>query len=707
MNEIVKNNEFEVYKEKINIDLFNKIIAFINSTNSAKRNIYSEISKKCIWNKSSYDLAIKEEYKFQYFGELLERYEERIGKDIKDIRAIAIALGYAKNFIDNNMIVGTQLIDFINKIKKIAPNDIYLKAALYLYDSENFSAYGEEFINKTYANTEEMIFIMSIMYGRLEDFLKKNRQQIVDLLGKNRTMNAFGNSRVYAWTIEALYPLINKDRKKDIALLKALIKLPTGFQKEDTNVYECFIENGYTREEIWYLNYLVPYFSPVPKCISIEYSIVEEKIATNLCKILINSSKTHTEDMYEFIKNVLKKYDKYQIKCYGFTGIKQVFEDNIDIINPITFSKLYFYLDENLYSFNILDEKWDIVVKNMSCNEYQDLFDNFLEKSNFNKKELKECINRYNMLTNKNYTDSFIDFYYKRMPIFSLLIDKGAILLKDVYEKTSGENGNKYLKEYMEGIKSKKTFEFLKYILRQHKYSIKEISNIGFKFERLIRGYSYGNIYLDIERDFLNIKGYRILLDCLEKYVFYNQPDEYFKFMKTVLNNDIVCKIYKKEKLRNIYFSLCEIDPETYKSKKYQRRYLNEDELNEIDNQKRLEEEQKNKKELQEAEEYINKQFTEIEDKNNFESLYKFYYRNDYPDKYLNVSTNLVKNYMLNNIGLFNREIKQISYFIKLIDHLIYKEKLTSIEFSKIVFKYMKGEIEENEYINTTCSANN
>lgn len=396
MNKIIEKNEFEIYDKMININLFNRIIAFIHSTSNNKKesNIYQDISKRCIWNKYVDDTSIKDDYQFQYFGELLERYEERIGNDIRDIRAISLALGYAKNFVENNMIVGTQLIDFINKIENLANDDIYLKGSLYLYDSQKFSRYNEELLNKVYKNTEEIIFSMSIFYERIEDFFIRNRQQLVNLLGKNRNMPVLGNVRIYEWLIKNLYPLINKDRKKDIILLKSLIKLPTGFQKEDSSIYKELINNNYTQKEISYLNYLLLYYKPVPKSVPVGYSIVEEKIATNLCEILINSKETHNEATYELIKGLLQKYDRYQIKCYGYMGIKQALEHKINIVNPITFAKLYYDLDENLYSFNILSEKWNIVASHMDSNQYQKLFDKFLNLSNYTKKELKECINK-------------------------------------------------------------------------------------------------------------------------------------------------------------------------------------------------------------------------------------------------------------------------------------------------------------------------
>ena len=274
----------------------------------------------------------------------------------------------------------------------------------------------------------------------------------------------------------------------------------------DMKKYKELIDNGYTKNEIFYLNYLVLYYSPVPKSILVGNSIVEEKIATKLCETLINSEETHNENIYELIRKILKKYDVYQIKCCGYSGIKKALEYKIDIVNPITFVELYYDLDENLYSFNILNKKWDLVANKMNSSKYQKLFDKFLLVNSYNKKEIEECINRYNILTNKNYIDSFLVFDVNRIPSFNLLVYKGVILLKDIYErnmKVNPEKGNEYLKDYIKEINNKKSFDFLKYILRLHKYNMKEINNIGFSFETLIRGYRY---YYEGDSIYLNIK---------------------------------------------------------------------------------------------------------------------------------------------------------------------------------------------------------
>ena len=712
MEEIINGIEYNVYENAINIDLFNKIIAFINETSPINNNsnVYDSIAKKCIWNKCTDSLVIKEEYQFQYFGEILERYEERIGKDIRDIRAIALALGYATNFIDESMIVGTQLINFINKIKNLAFNDIYLKASLYLYDNQKFFVYAEELFNKTYTNTEEIIFLMSVFYDRLEEFFKKNRQQIINLLGINRNMQAFGNVRVYAWTIKNLYLLINKDRKKDIAVLKALIKLPTGFYKENSNVYKKLIESGYTEQEILYLNYLVLYYNPVPQSVQLSYSIVAEKIATDLCKNLINSEETHNEEIYALIGELLQKYKKYQIKCYGYTGIKLALQDDINIVNPITFSKLYYDFDGNLYSFDILNEKWDIVANQMEDNQYQELFDRFLIVNDFSQEKTKKCIDKYEDLTGKKYMDSFLKYDDRRMLVFDFLINKRVFLLKDIYEKnllSTPKKQNEYLKRYIREVENKKSFEFLKYILRLNKLNISEINNIGFKFEEMVRGYSYDYVYLSIERPFLSKKEYKILLDCIERFIFYNKPSKYLDFIRSALDNDIVCKVYNKFELRKIYLLLCDRNPNVYKTEKYQQRYLTEEELNHIYNEKRMKEELEKQREIKEAKEYIENQFMELKDKNNFISLYNFYDRYRYKEKYSVFLTEMIKKYILKNIEYFRSDINEYFNFSKLMSLLLRDKKITTAEFAKITFEYTKLEVEKNEYNDSTFSTNN
>lgn len=717
--ERIKKRQYAAYEKFINIDLFNKIITFITNT-SIKADAWAtfrEIEEKCIWLTKTNDSAIQDEYKFQYFGELLERYEERIGNNIKDIRAIALAVGYGSKLIENNMIIGTQLVNFISKIKNIAQNDIYLKGALYLYDSQKYNTISEEFMNKNYTNTEELIFVLSIFYERMDDFFRKNKKQIIDLLGNSRNILVIGNVGIYAWLIKNLYKLICKDRKKDIALLRALTKIPTGLQieeietskNENTTVCKELTNNGYSKEEIIYLNYLLLYYDTVPKRIIIGCSVIEEKIATNLCKILINSEKTYTEDVYDLIVDILYKYEKFYIKCYGYYKIKDVLDKELDIINPITFSEMYYALDTNLYSFNILDKKWDIVATKTEGVKYQEIFDKFLLNSKYDRKKLEESISKYNELTGKKYIESFLDYNSDRNLIFALLVNNNVIILKDILEyiiKNNIQKQDSHLKKYIDGINNRKSFELLKYLLRLNKYSIKEINALGFNFSSMARTYIYSNdkkIYdLNIERKFLNIKEHKILFNCLEKYIFYNKPYLYFGFLEEILKNDLICKLFRKEDLREMYLSLCEADSETYNKKWLQEKYLTAKEFNEICEHEKKEEELKKQKELLEIKQLVTKKFEEITEKNSFENLYNFCHEYEYNSRKLPLCVKIVKDYMIGNISTFSKESKEIRYFIEILELFIEKELLTPIEFTKLTYEYAKEEVKENECIITT-----
>ena len=708
----LEKKQYAAYEKFINIELFNDIITFIIDTKCNKKEAwenYKEIEKKVIWIRKRDRNIIRENYKFQYFGELLERYEERIGNDIKDFRAIALALGYAGKYIESSMIVGTQLIDFINKIRSKAGNDIYLKCALYLYDNKKYYSYSEEFMRKKYINTQEIIFSLSIFYERIDDFLKQNRKQIVDLLGKDRNMPVMGNIGIYAWVIRNLNTWIFNDRKKDISFLKALIKVPTAFQKEDTIVYKELTNNGYSNEEIAYLNYLILYYATVPKSVRLGNSVVEEKIAVNLCVALINSNNTYEKDIYDLIRKILNKYNKFDIKCNGFCNIKLAIEDKIEIINPTTFAELCYELDYNLFSFNILEKKWDIVAQIIDGEKYEKIFDKFLLRSNYNKDKLDECVNKYNELTGQKYIESFLKFDYERETVFKFLIEKNVIFLKDVFEcniKDNKQHNYRHLKEYIRGVRNKKSFEFLKYLIRLNKYTIKEISEFGFSLETLLLGgryYGCNKYYLDIERKFLGIKEHKILFNFLEKHIFYNYPRMYLDFLESVLKTDMICKLFPKEELRRIYLALCEIYPETYKKEGFQKKYLTSVEMDKILEQKRIEKELKEQQQELENEKFVREKFDEINEKNSFKNLYKLCDCYEYNEIKIKYCIKMVKKYIFDNIDSFSKDNEEKIYFMNLLIFLMKKEKLSTQEFAEITYQYIKEEVQENECIYAAC----
>ena len=707
--EKIEKIEYKAYEKLINIELFNEIIAFISNTRTGKgtNNILYEIENKCIWNKRVSCQNFQEKYKFQYFGELLERYEERMENNIENIRAIVLALGYGKNIIENSMIMGTQLIDFLNRIKSVAEKDIYIKGALYLYDSKKYDKYGEDLFNRDYSNTEEIIFVLSIFSNRVNEFFDHKKEQIIRLLAKDRNMEVIGNIGILSWLVKNIYPLIYKDRKKDISILKALIKLPTGFQKEDTTTYKELLNNGYSEEDIAYLNYFMLYYHPVPKTVKLGYSIVEEKIAINLCKVYINNEKSYENNVYNFIREILCRYDKFDIKCYGYSGIKDAIKYEINVTNPITFTELYQELGENLYSFDILDEKWDIVSKKMEEDKYEEILDKFLLNCKNEKDRLLNSIKKYNELTGKNYVESFLNRSYYRQIVFDFLVDNNVILLKDFFEnilKNGKQNEENYLKSYIKGVKNKKSFEFLKYLLRINKYNINEISDIGFDFEELLNyyGYSYSSYTLNLKKKFLNIKEQKILFNCLEKFIFYYRPKKYLKFLEAALKYDKIDEFFKKSELRNIYLLLCELEPKTYNCEWLQKKFLTTEELEEIREKEKRKKQLEKEKELLEAKKSVMEGFKQ-EEIDTLEKLYKFCDKFEYSTTKFQFCADIVKEYLLKNISKFITNNNNTMQLMDILEILIDKEKISTVEFTRIMYEYIKKGVQKDEYINTTC----
>ena len=306
--------ENEAFEKKVNIELCNKLINYIiKISDNNYRSTLKNISDKCIWFKSLNNVDMQKDFQVKYLGELLERYEEKIGDNINDIRAIALALGFTTESITTNMIVGNQLVNFITKINTMAKDDIYLQGALYLYNNKKNEQYKTNLLKNHYLETEDLIFVLSL-FDDIEKIYTLLKDQIIELLGKKRTIGVINNIKLYSWFINRFYSIIKKDRKKDAAILKSLLILPTQLIKSNNSNYTILISNNYKEEEILYLNYGFLYYSLIPKTVRMGNSITEERIAINLCKTLLDSEYSCEESLYKLIDSILKKYEHLDIK---------------------------------------------------------------------------------------------------------------------------------------------------------------------------------------------------------------------------------------------------------------------------------------------------------------------------------------------------------------------------------------------------------
>ena len=68
--------------------------------------------------------SMESKFGFRYPGEVLERYHERCGDTVQNLRTLAIAVADEKEYLEDCMFIGNQKAAFIRKIRENAREDI-------------------------------------------------------------------------------------------------------------------------------------------------------------------------------------------------------------------------------------------------------------------------------------------------------------------------------------------------------------------------------------------------------------------------------------------------------------------------------------------------------------------------------------------------------------------------------------------------------
>ena len=134
------NNEFlpayKVYQQVIDLELYYAFVDLVVHTSQEEKawEIYRNIVDTQIWQQKAEGQNYFEAYNLRYPGEVLERFEEKLGKDVRIIRALALALGKTRALQLDNMFVGNQRGSFLQMIRRTSNGDVYLQGALYLLE---------------------------------------------------------------------------------------------------------------------------------------------------------------------------------------------------------------------------------------------------------------------------------------------------------------------------------------------------------------------------------------------------------------------------------------------------------------------------------------------------------------------------------------------------------------------------------------------
>jgi len=587
--------EINALEKRVNLTLFQGLMAFVMDTTKANGAQVLAIRERCIFPFSSKDNGeFQKKYGFMYLGELLERYEERFGTALPDIRAIALALGYTKDLTPDDMFVGTQRLSFLKKVQRAAAGDIYLTGALYLLCEGQSGAgeYGTALRQAQYEGTEDILFAMSLFPDTEECFLHF-KPLLLQLVGQKRSIPVFGNMKLFVWLISRIRPLIKKIRTKDMALFRTLCALPVSFVKQGDKHYELLSRVGYTPLEIAYANMMSIWLAPAADRLSWN-SIVTEKILVNLFKEVFRTETPLARNVYDQLAAWLKEYKTFPVKCYGQGKLLAALDSGEKIRNLETFLWFTAYapLSHGAFQgFDILDPRWDGLTAAMGFRRYIGLFETFLNDE-LSTEEVKARIARFNLLTGRDY----IEYGAERSHwnCFGLLVRKDVIDPWQVFQDSLDANGTavkpkmlNHIGNYLRDMNTIQAFHFYESFLPKYGFQgLKTYFDNGHLFRNSValcssyfRKELGSPVELKLEQEYLDDDMRRLLVYWLSEYFWEFETEYYLPLIAEILDKEAVAGLFPHEEQRFL-FDLAMAHPSLVKNSaaRLKERYLTAEE---------------------------------------------------------------------------------------------------------------------------------
>lgn len=111
---------YSTFQKDIDLTLYHAFAELVVQTaqDGEARILYRQLEARQIWQEDQNVSSYFEAYSLRYPGEVLERFEEKLGTDIRILRALALALGYTRRCQADTMFVGNQRNDFIQKLRR-------------------------------------------------------------------------------------------------------------------------------------------------------------------------------------------------------------------------------------------------------------------------------------------------------------------------------------------------------------------------------------------------------------------------------------------------------------------------------------------------------------------------------------------------------------------------------------------------------------
>ena len=499
----------------------------------------------------------EEIYGLLYPGEVLERYRDKTEDTLQKRRALLLALAICRDVFEKEMFHGDQYASFIIRCRKEAVKDLYLKSALYiLTDNRNEKeTLRNELFEYPYQKPEELFYVLVLMKEEVPEAWERWKNCLNDLLGVKREKNAYMYVPIYEWIIRNCIEQIRTSRGRNMALLKAIIKLPNTFAHEKNRVYEILSQNGYKKEEIFYLNVWMLRYG-IGSYSAGRRSITTVRAVEKFCIWVCSQEEEYPDDVYRLCKELIQDFKEYPVHIGGQEGILEAMHCQVQVKNV----KVYLLLYElrNIRNFNwswlhidLRAAKYEPLLEKLGQKEFQHYVEKTLADDNFTKEELLIYLERYRRLMGTDYrTVMFQKYDDKYNRIFQKLCDRHlldpvrltkSILLEGAIRSDRKEIYERYLGEYVRKADSPQKMRVLS--LFSKKYSAAKLKDIfqipDFWIQTVnIRKGSWRKFEdMNFLKGKLNVGMIRQLFRWVEEAVFREMTESYVEFLLYLLKN--------------------------------------------------------------------------------------------------------------------------------------------------------------------------
>lgn len=554
---------YSTFQKDIDLTLYHAFAELVVQTaqDGEARILYRQLEARQIWQEDQNVSSYFEAYSLRYPGEVLERFEEKLGADMRILRALALALGYTRQCQADTMFVGNQRNDFLQKLRRTAGTDVYLQGALYLLESDapQRRARLEELAAREYARTEEVLFVLSL-FDDTEAGYQAMRPQLTRLLGPDRTLPLKWNFGVLEWFIRFYAEEAKRYRGKSDLVLRTLLKLPYMNMKPDSREFSVLHTAGYSMEEITLANSLAVWADRIPGRLSSK-GITAEKIAAACVRMLLNRPDDLPEEIYAYISWLFQVYKKFEVRYEGYQDLWEAIQTGLAPTAPQTILWMNQTIKRQFpYRFDVFDPRYDILANELSNEEYAELFTVQMLRSRA-AIPLRRWLTRYQALTGVEYIEYFNKRHWLTLRSFVLLVERKEINLWQFFEQHKGDGARAHplelLEEYALKISSWRCFRFAQKLFSQYTFSqLQEIFGDNFYFhQKFVKKESYYNKKVQsfsMVRPFLTAEQHRQLYDWLDASLFQTEPEYYDSFVLCALKAPVIQRIYDKPLLASV-----------------------------------------------------------------------------------------------------------------------------------------------------------